>query len=215
MRITNDLIYNYINKYSPVAQSNMKSYGIPASIILAQGLLESGYGSSTLCLQANNHFGIKCHRDWRGDSVSYDDDSRGECFRKYDDPFDSYRDHAIFLTSGSRYASLFNLERKDYQAWAKGLKNAGYATDSQYPLKLITLIEKYQLYDYDNVAYTGDKYVVSSNNKIRYSSVDYQVQQGDTLYSISQKFNLSVDEIKQKNNLSDNSISIGQSIRIK
>lgn len=215
VKITNDLITDYIEKYAPVAQSNMKSYGIPASIILAQGLLESGYGASTLCLQANNHFGIKCHKDWTGDSVSYDDDSKGECFRKYKDPFDSFRDHAVFLTTGSRYSSLFNLDRKDYEAWAKGLRNAGYATDSQYPAKLITLIEKYQLYEYDNVDYVGDKYATVSNSRSSSRKGDYLVQQGDTLYSISKKFNLSVDELKQKNNFRDNTISIGQTIRVK
>jgi flagellum-specific peptidoglycan hydrolase FlgJ len=216
VKITNDLILNYIDKYSPIAQSNMKNYGIPASIILAQGLLESGYGAATLCVQANNHFGIKCHKDWTGDSVSYDDDSKGECFRKYNNPFDSFRDHAVFLTSSSRYSPLFQLDRKDYKAWAKGLKAAGYATDSQYPSKLITLIEKYQLYNYDNVDYVGDRYVTNSNTK-NYSSNggDYQVQKGDTLYSISKKFNLSVDDLKQKNNLMDSSIAIGQTIRVK
>lgn len=215
VKITNDLIVDYIAKYSPVAQANMKSYGIPASIILAQGLLESGYGSSTLSLQANNHFGIKCHKSWTGDSVSYDDDSKGECFRKYNDPFDSYRDHAVFLTSGSRYYPLFKLDRKDYRAWAKGLKEAGYATDSQYPSKLITLIEKYQLYNFDDVEYTGNKYAAASTTRSYSRTRDYNVQQGDTLYSISKKFNLTVDELKRKNNFTDNTISIGQTIRVK
>lgn len=215
VKITNDLILSYIDKYSPIAQSNMKNYGIPASIILAQALLESGYGTATLCIQANNHFGIKCHKDWMGESVSYDDDSRGECFRKYRDPFDSFRDHAIFLTSGSRYSSLFQFDTKDYKAWAYGLKNAGYATDSQYPAKLITLIEKYQLYSYDNVEY--EKRYVDKKSTRSYASnkEDYQVLQGDTLYSISKRFNMTVDDLKQKNNFSDNSISVGQMIRIK
>lgn len=213
--VTNELINNYIQKYSPIAQANMKSYGIPASIILAQGLLESGYGVATLCVQANNHFGIKCHSDWMGDSVTYDDDTKGECFRKYNDPFDSFRDHAIFLTSGSRYSQLFRLDIKDYKAWAKGLKDAGYATDYQYPAKLISLIERYQLYDYDNVDYIGNKYVSGTNSRNKSNIENYLVQKGDTLYSISRKFNLSVDELRQKNNFMDNSISIGQTIRVK
>lgn len=215
VKITNDLILDYINKYGPIAQSNMKTYGIPASIILSQALLESGYGTATLCLQANNHFGIKCHKDWMGDSVRYDDDSKDECFRKYDNPNESFRDHAVFLTSGSRYSSLFRLNIKDYKAWAKGLKEAGYATDSQYPAKLITLIEKYQLYSYDDVDFVGNKYAAVSNSRNKSKNSDYMVQQGDTLYSISRKFNLSVDELKQKNNFRDNSIAIGQTIRVK
>lgn len=215
VKVTNDLILNYIDNYKGVAQSNMKTYGIPASIILGQALLESGYGTATLCVQANNHFGIKCHKDWMGDSVKYDDDSIGECFRKYDNPNESFRDHAIFLTSGSRYSQLFRLDIKDYKAWAKGLKDAGYATDSQYPSKLISLIERYQLYDYDNVDYVGDKYASVTSSRNKSNKGDYRVQQGDTLYSISKKFNLSVDELKQKNNFMDNSISIGQTIRVK
>jgi len=213
--VTSELILNYIDKYSPIAQSNMKTYGIPASIILAQALLESGYGTAPLCAQANNHFGIKCHKDWAGDSVEYDDDSKGECFRKYNDPFDSFRDHAVFLTSGSRYSNLFRMDIKDYKAWANGLKNAGYATDSRYPSKLIGLIERYQLYKYDNVDFVAERFVNNSNSKGYSNTREYKVQQGDTLYSISKKFNLTVDELKQKNNIADTTIAIGQLIRVK
>ncbi|TDD94405.1 glucosaminidase domain-containing protein [Flavobacterium cellulosilyticum] len=215
VKVTNDLILNYIEKYSVIAQSNMRTYGIPASIILGQALLESGYGTAALCLQANNHFGIKCHKDWAGSSVQYDDDTKGECFRKYNDPFDSFRDHAVFLTSGSRYSQLFSLDIKDYKAWARGLKAAGYATDSQYPSKLITLIERYELYNYDNVEFVGERLANNSNARVYNNNRDYKVQQGDTLYSISKKFNLTVDELKQKNNFEDNSIAIGQTIRVK
>jgi flagellum-specific peptidoglycan hydrolase FlgJ len=215
VKVTNELIESYIAKYSVIAQSNMKTYGIPASIILAQGLLESGYGVADLCVQANNHFGIKCRNDWTGDSVRYDDDTAGECFRKYNSPYDSYRDHAVFLTSGSRYSGLFKLDKKDYKAWAKGLKEAGYATDSQYPSKLITLIEKYQLYNYDDVGYVGTTNAPSTVAKTTAAWGEYQVQQGDTLYSLSKRFNLTVDELKQKNNFTDNSIAIGQIIKVK
>jgi flagellum-specific peptidoglycan hydrolase FlgJ len=212
VKVSNDMILDYIEKYSPVAQMNMKKYGIPASIILGQAILESGSGTGTLCVQANNHFGIKCHKDWAGSSVKYDDDSIGECFRKYDNPFDSFRDHAVFLTVGSRYVTLFTLDKKDYKAWAKGLKEAGYATDSLYPTKLITLIEKFQLYKYDG-GILG-KEPVYTREQVAANPNEYRVSPGDTLYSISKKFKLSIDELKSKNNISDNAISIGQSLKV-
>ncbi|TRX29362.1 LysM peptidoglycan-binding domain-containing protein [Flavobacterium franklandianum] len=214
VKVTNELILNYIEKYKDVAQSNMMNYGIPASIVLGQALLESGYGVSSLCIQANNHFGIKCHNDWLGESVRYDDDSAGECFRKYNDSKDSFQDHAFFLTSRSRYSSLFKLDYKDYKGWAKGLKEAGYATDPQYPTKLISLIERYELYKYD--IYINKKDIVRyANNRISNETERYVVSKGDTLYSISKKYNIPVEELKKLNNIFDNSISIGQSIIIK
>ncbi|MGL5113203.1 MAG: glycoside hydrolase family 73 protein, partial [Flavobacterium sp.] len=130
---TNTVVEEYIARYNNIAMSNMKQYGIPASIILAQGILESGAGRGRLALNSNNHFGIKCHSDWAGDSVYHDDDAAQECFRKYDNPEGSYKDHALFLTSKKRYAALFSLRKGDYEAWAKGLRAAGYATDPQYP----------------------------------------------------------------------------------
>jgi flagellum-specific peptidoglycan hydrolase FlgJ/LysM repeat protein len=144
-----DLVKQYVLDYKGVAQTNMKKHGIPASIILAQGILESGAGKGTLCVSANNHFGIKCHNDWTGDKVFHDDDSEQECFRKYKQASESFEDHALFLTGRGRYAELFKLEKDDYEGWAKGLRAAGYATDPKYPDKLIGLIERYELAKYD------------------------------------------------------------------
>ncbi len=139
----------YINKYSDLAVEQMKLHKIPASITLAQGLLESGAGRSELARKSNNHFGIKCGSSWRGRSVRHDDDARNECFRAYRNPRDSYEDHSEFLKRGARYAFLFKLEITDYKGWAKGLKKAGYATDPSYANRLITIIEDYDLYKYD------------------------------------------------------------------
>src|SRR5690606_3384774 len=124
-------------------------HGVPASITLAQGILESGAGRGTLCVNANNHFGIKCHNDWDGGKVYHDDDAAGECFRKYEDPADSYNDHSLCLTTRGRYASLFELKNDDYKGWAHGLKAAGYATDPKYPDKLINLLVRYDLETFD------------------------------------------------------------------
>lgn len=200
--------------------SNMKNFGIPASIILAQGILESGSGRGDLAVNANNHFGIKCHKDWTGESVRHDDDADQECFRKYNDPSESFQDHALFLTSRPRYASLFNLEKGDYKAWAQGLRTAGYATDPKYPEKLINYIERYNLYQYDNQV-LGKAYVIDASQNAQPTKtpiVDlalYEVQKGDTLYSISKKFNLLVEDLKQKNNLVENTLSIGQKLKVK
>ena len=214
VKVTNDMILAYIETYKEVAQSNMKKYGIPASIILGQAILESGSGTGALSSQANNHFGIKCHKDWLGESVKYDDDSIAECFRKYDKAADSFRDHALFLTGRPRYASLFKLEKNDYKAWAKGLKTAGYATDVQYPTKLIGIIERFQLYKYDDVIVDKKEIAVQQESQIPSETERYVVSKGDTLYSISKKYNIPIEELKKQNNISDNAISIGQSILI-
>src|SRR5690606_16409132 len=126
----------YIYKFASVAKEEMKLYGIPASITLAQGILESGSGYGELCLKSNNHFGIKC-KDWEGGKVYHDDDEKGECFRKYKDPKYSFRDHSLFLANRGRYAFLFDLDPDDYKAWAYGVKKAAYATAANYPGKLI------------------------------------------------------------------------------
>jgi hypothetical protein len=139
----------YIARYSDMAVDQMKQYGIPASITLAQGLLESDAGRSTLATKCNNHFGIKCHNDWKGRKMYHDDDERQECFRCYGSPEDSYRDHSLFLVNGARYKDLFKLGATDYKGWAKGLKAAGYATSPTYAQKLIELIERYGLDRYD------------------------------------------------------------------
>ncbi len=140
----------YIDKYNSVAVDHMKKYKIPASITLAQGLLESGAGLSSLASEGNNHFGIKCHSDWKGATMRKDDDRRNECFRKYKKVEDSYHDHSLFLTERSRYSFLFNLQITDYRGWARGLQQAGYATDKAYANKLIKIIDDYELYKYDS-----------------------------------------------------------------
>lgn len=217
--VTTDLINGYIFNYKDIAMSNMKNFGIPASIILAQGILESGAGQGKLATTANNHFGIKCYTDWTGETTLHDDDAIQECFRKYSNPEESYQDHAAIVSKRSRYASLFKLPKGDYKGWAKGLKAAGYATDPKYPDKLISYIERYHLDQYDNVV-LGKEYVldksqnpqqmVVSNEKVNL----YEVQKGDTLYSISKKFNISIEALKKQNNIFDNAISIGQNLKI-
>lgn len=139
----------YKDKYKDLAMSEMKRTGVPASITLAQGMIESDYGRSRLAVEANNHFGIKCHSGWTGASITHHDDKRNECFRKYRRPEESYYDHSDFLTSASRYRFLFDLDKKDYKGWAKGLKKAGYATNPDYANMLIRKIEEEELWRYD------------------------------------------------------------------
>jgi flagellum-specific peptidoglycan hydrolase FlgJ len=220
VKVTTAMVLDYIGQYKDIAQNNMRQYGIPASIILGQGILESGAGTGPLSMLANNHFGIKCHNDWTGPSINYDDDEAQECFRKYDQPSESYKDHALFLTTRDRYAFLFDLDKRDYQGWARGLKAAGYATDPKYPDKLIGIIERYQLGKYD-AEVLGDEFVplntapLVQREEVSAAADTYQVMAGDTLYSISKRFNLTVDELRTKNNLTDNAISIGQNLKIK
>ena len=147
-----EVVKNYINTYKEVAIQEMLRTGVPASITLAQGIHESTAGTSQLVMQSNNHFGIKCKTNWTGESVKHDDDARGECFRKYPSPMDSYKDHSDFLKNGQRYAFLFSLDPTDYEGWANGLKKAGYATNPKYPTVLIKLIEDYNLQDYTMLA---------------------------------------------------------------
>jgi LysM repeat protein len=145
-------IIDYINNYKKLAMDEMIRTGIPASITLAQGIHETYAGKSELVRKSNNHFGIKCKAYWTGKKVYHDDDARGECFRKYDDPALSYRDHSDFLKSGERYAFLFNLDPEDYKGWAMGLKKAGYATNPKYGPIIIKLIEDYNLQQYTQIA---------------------------------------------------------------
>ena len=203
-----EIVSNYINDYSKIAQEEMLQYGIPASITIAQGILESGAGRGELTGKANNHFGIKCHRDWTGERVYHDDDEAQECFRKYKDPKYSFRDHSLFLTERSRYQDLFKLKKDDYKGWAKGLKKAGYATDPKYPDKLIGIIERYNLDKLDREVLGSEVVVSVASNEPKINT--YQVVAGDTLYSISRRFNLSVDTLKEYNGLSSNDISVGQ-----
>lgn len=216
VKVTTAMVLDYISTYKEIAKSNMRQYGIPSSIILGQGILESGAGTGPLSILANNHFGIKCHKDWTGPSVNYDDDEAQECFRKYDRSIESYQDHAVFLVNRPWYRPLFDLEKDDYKLWAKGLKNAGYATDPKYPEKLIAIIERYQLNQYD-AEVLGKEFVVQNNNSktVALGSDLYEVVEGDTLYSISKKFNISIDDLRRYNNIEDNAISIGQNLKVK
>lgn len=206
-----EVVEIYIDNYSTIAKEEMVQYGIPASITLAQGILESGAGRAELSKKSNNHFGIKCHKGWTGERVYHDDDELQECFRKYKDPKYSFRDHSLFLTQRSRYEGLFTYKKDDYKSWAKGLRKAGYATDPKYPEKLIKIIEKYQLYTYDEEV-LGKK---SKKKKEKPANVKtYTVEKGDTLYSISKSYGITVDALKKYNGLVDNAINIGQVLYI-
>ncbi|CAM1373466.1 glucosaminidase domain-containing protein [Tenacibaculum xiamenense] len=196
----------YILKFAPIAVKKMHEHNIPASITLAQGILESGSGRSPLAVRSNNHFGIKCHRGWKGKSVTHDDDEKGECFRKYKYPESSYEDHSQFLLTRKRYASLFRLRHTDYKGWAYGLKRAGYATDRRYPQKLISLIHKYDLMKYDRIRPSKKRQKTIGNY--------YEVKKGDTLYSIARRHNISVKLLKEINGLRSNQISIGQHLLV-
>ena len=204
---------DYIENFAEIAQYEMRAFGIPASITLAQGILESGSGRGELTLKTNNHFGIKCHTGWEGEFDFHDDDAKGECFRKYNHPMYSFRDHSIFLSTRSRYAFLFNYRRDDYKKWAHGLRQAGYATDRKYPQKLISIIESYNLHEYDEAVVENGLPTV--RNTKQYEVFTHEVQKGDTLYAISKRYDISVDELRRLNNLNDNIISIGQVLNIR
>jgi flagellum-specific peptidoglycan hydrolase FlgJ len=211
--VENPVISNtshYIEVYKDIAMKEMISYGIPASITLAQGILESGSGRGRLAVEANNHFGIKCH-NWTGEKIYHDDDERQECFRKYASAESSFKDHSEFLAHRKRYAKLFELKKSDYKNWAKELRKAGYATDRKYPEKLIGLIERYELYQYDKMVLEND---YAFTNEIE-DITEHIVVKGDTLYSISRKYGLSVSELQKLNNLKDYTINIGQTLKVK
>lgn len=225
---TNYTADQYIQRFKLIAIQEMNAYGIPASITLAQGLFESGNGNGDLARIANNHFGIKCTSDWKGKSYYKDDDQVNDCFRVYDHPEDSFRDHSNFLKR-KRYAALFELDKNDYQGWAYGLKAAGYATNPKYPQLLIGVIQKYNLDQYDRPEGELQKIkredrVLSQINQnigkavkdsiIQVTPTDklYTIKQGDTLFNISKRFGLTVDELKALNNMGDNNIKIGQKL---
>ena len=193
----------YIKKFRELAVEEMKKYHIPASITLAQGLLESGAGQSTLARKSNNHFGIKCGSDWRGKTVSHDDDARGECFRAYKHPKQSYEDHSKFLVGRPRYASLFKLKITDYKGWARGLKKAGYATNPRYAEQLIGIIELYDLYKYDTKG--GLKWMKENPNPhqpyIANGLVYVVVRSGDSWKGISKEFDISQKKLRKYNDL--------------
>ncbi|MFZ9956620.1 MAG: glucosaminidase domain-containing protein [Flavobacteriales bacterium] len=192
----------YIALYKNDAIKEMKGYGVPASITLAQGMLESSNGNSTLAVKANNHFGIKCHSDWTGDTYHMDDDAKNECFRKYAHVLDSYRDHSKFLKERSRYAALFTLKITDYKGWAEGLKAAGYATNPKYPQLLINLIERYQLYIYDSEieAIDSTKHVVFlSKNHVKL----VKAKEDDSFEKIAKEFGVSAKRLRKYNDAAD------------
>ncbi len=274
----------YIDQYKDLAIEQMLKYNIPASITLSQGLLESGAGRSWLTKSSNNHFGIKCH-GWTGRRVFHDDDERGECFRAYDNPRQSFEDHSRFLATQSRYARLFNYARTDYKSWARGLKQCGYATNPQYASKLIQIIELYNLNQYDKakkfdqfmvkhstedgVAPDGNFHVIKAYNKnyyviarkgdsfqslskelcigkrklAKYNERSYKeelaagdviylkkkrkkatkeykncphiVQNGESMYLISQKYGIRLSSLYKKNHLSpDYQIKVGDKLRV-
>ncbi len=211
----------YINAYGKQAVSEMKRSGVPASITLSQGMLESNNGNSTLSQEANNHFGIKCHVGWSGKSIYKDDDQANECFRHYNSAIESYADHSDFLRSRDRYAFLFDLKTTDYKGWANGLKRAGYATDPAYPNKLIKIIENYELYKFDQVINPEDietmddqmvnkrrridDFVISRGkvHEVKYNNgIKYiDLKAGDSFEGIAKEFDLRSWEIPQYNDL--------------
>lgn len=192
----------YINKYDEIAVDQMKKYKIPASITLAQGLLESGAGKSELARKSNNHFGIKCGSSWRGPSVRHDDDAPKECFRAYYNPIQSYEDHSKFLANGKRYAFLFDLKITDYRGWAKGLKKAGYATSPTYATKLIQIIEDYELYKYDSRKTREEKEKVYKHEIFMANGLLYVIaKDGDTFRSIGKDIGISSRKLASYNDL--------------
>lgn len=209
----NSRYQNYIDQYKDLAIEQMIRWRIPASITLAQGLLESGAGNSELTRKANNHFGIKCH-DWTGPTSYHDDDERGECFRKYKSAYESFEDHSRFLTEKTRYRRLFSLRNNDYEGWAKGLKACGYATNPNYATLLIDIIRCYRLYEFDS-AKTFNKYNAHHQNTVngkdvltsmpehtvRMNNKNYYViaRNGDTFKSIGKEFGVSYKKIARYN----------------
>ena len=218
----------YIKKYSHIAVSEMKRTGVPASITLAQGLLESGAGRSRLATEANNHFGIKCHKNWTGKTISHDDDAKGECFRAYDKADESFRDHSDFLRYNDRYKFLFDYEASDYKSWCYGLKKAGYATDPNYATKLIGIVEEFNLTRFDDVKIEvespdklekavkvsstepsslkyNEEYVFDLNRQVyKVNGVDFvYAMAGDTYASIAQQYSLFLKEILSFNDLKE------------
>lgn len=213
----------YINKYKGIAIKEMQRYKIPASITLAQGILESGSGRGRLARRANNHFGIKCHQGWKGKTIRQNDDARHECFRKYKNPKDSYKDHSKFLRGEDRYAFLFKYPITDYKDWAYGLKRAGYATNPHYPELLISLIQRYKLYKYDKAEpgkyrvpgeYTGayleprpENFALGGtnvNNRPYYLNNGKKlviVKDGDTFKHIAQDFEISLGRLLRYNDV--------------
>jgi hypothetical protein len=211
----------YIQKYKDCAIEQMLVYNIPASVTLAQGMLESDFGNSPLAKYANNHFGIKCHEDWLGAYYAYDDDEKGEHFRKYPSVDDSYRDHAQFLRSRPWYSFLFRYPRTDYRDWAVGLSRAGYATAHDYSQRLISIIQENRLYVFDTVLQNlqgfGILYDVQPTINMSASTPDFIVlKQGDGVYKVAREFNIDVNILCHINGISLNSkLAPGQKLYLK
>lgn len=216
----------YIERFKSISISEMNLYGIPSSITIAQGLLESGNGNGSLAREANNHFGIKCNSDWKGKTILKDDDIKDDCFRVYNSPEESYRDHSEYLKR-KRYSALFELDKNDYKGWAYGLKQAGYATNPQYAELLISIIDRYQLYQYDKKENPiekikrEDKVLTEITKEIPQEALKaeakapvamkiYEVKAGDTLYAVSQRFNISTADLKILNNIQGEDLKPGQ-----
>ncbi|OJU38280.1 MAG: N-acetylmuramoyl-L-alanine amidase [Bacteroidales bacterium 45-6] len=198
----------YIEKYKDVARKHQAKYKIPSSITLAQGLLESGAGKSDLAIKSNNHFGIKCHNDWKGATVIAKDDKPDDCFRKYDRVEDSYEDHSLFITQKPRYRKLFDLQITDYKGWATGLQTAGYATDKAYANKLIKVIEDYELFVYDVSSGKNKKHTTKEQPQVLlYSHTPYKTfglvyviaKRGDTFEAIAQEFGFKAKDLYKYN----------------
>jgi len=226
----------YIKKYNSLAIKEMKRSGIPASITLAQALLESDNGNSTLARKANNHFGVKCHNTWKGKKIYHDDDRRKECFRKYNSVYDSYKDHTYFIKNGQRYRFLFDIKADNYKAWAKGLQKAGYATNNRYANMLIKIIEDNNLDVFDNSNYSISEPFIEENNTIENAGkietrdtddfsfsinkheilyanrIDYiLVKKNDTYESLAKEFDLLSWELRKYNELEkDSELKVNQ-----
>lgn len=216
---------DYIAKFKDDAIKEMYLHKVPACITLAQGMLESGNGNSDLCRKANNHFGIKCHKEWGGETYIMDDDEKNECFRKYSSALESYSDHSLFLYSRSRYASLFELPITDYKGWCYGLKAAGYATDPKYPERLIAIIEKYKLHEYNVIESTPkQKFPTHADEKpqlairqvYRFNRIQFTIaKENDSFFKIANDFNIELDDLLEYNDLSKHDkLQYGQKIYI-
>ena len=207
----NQRYQDYFDQYKDVAVEQMLKYHIPASITLAQGVLESGAGRSELAQKANNHFGIKCN-GWTGRKSYHDDDARNECFRAYDNVYESYQDHSVFLTTSKRYSSLFQLKLTDYKGWAKGLKACGYATSPTYASKLIEIIQLYKLYRYDT-AKDYDKFQAQqirggdSRHIYAFNKNYYLIaRRGDTFRSLAKEVDISYRKLAKYNERNKNDV---------
>ena len=202
---------DYFNQWGEVAMQQMIQYRIPASITLAQGVLESAAGKSELALRANNHFGIKCN-GWTGRRSYHDDDERGECFRAYDNAYQSYVDHSVFLSTSQRYRRLFDLKRTDYKGWAKGLKACGYATSPTYATKLIEIIEAYKLYQYDQgKEFNRKENVLLQQGEMRHiytfnKNYYIRARRGDTFRRIAEDVDISYRKLAKYNERNKNDV---------